>query len=352
MKPRLGLLVYATTTGLGYQTKSFYDNLNPTKTLLVDLSQYNGMPLNHGWYPNARYCSGFPKTEDIEWFTTDIDVILECETPLNYGLHKIASDKNVKVVQLYNREFLDYFRNPQWAKPALLASPTSWCLEEVQQLNIAPTEILRQPIDLSVIPYREISHLETFVHIVGRPTVHDRNGTVAFLEAANFLGSKFKYKIYYQEPQDERAKEFFQPVKDVMNRFDGLAEVVVDCPDNKAMYESGEVLVLPRRYGGLCLPMLEALSAGMPVIMPDISPNGDLLPKEWLCEASFGFTYKAHTDWDIYDVNVMSLANTMRRFEEDSEMQWGNRHALKLARSQSWETLKPVWEQRLCELCQ
>lgn len=348
---RLGLIAYATTTGLGYQTKSFYDNLNPTKTLLVDLSKYNKMPINHTWYPNARYCAGFPKSEDIEWLTTDIDVIIECETPLNYDLHKIAAEKQVKVLQLYNREFLDYFRNPQWAAPSLLASPTSWCIEEVRNLGVAPTEILRQPIDLSTIPYREITHLETFVHIIGRPTVHDRNGTIAFLEAANFLGNRFKYKIFMQEPEDERAIEFFQPVREVLNRFDGLAEIILNVEDNKTMYESGDVLVLPRRYGGLCLPMLEALASGMPVVMPDISPNRDILPKEWLCEASYGFTYRAHTNWEIYDVNVSSLANTMRRFEQDSEIVWANRKALNLAKSQSWDTLKPVWEQRLCELC-
>lgn len=348
----IGLLAYATNTGLGYQTKTIYDNLNPTKTLLVDLSRFNQMPLNTNWYPKAQYCGGFPKQTDIDWFTDGVDVIIECETPLNYQLHQTAKDKGVPIVQIYNREFLDYFKNPDWPKPALLVSPTSWCLDEVKNLNAAPTEQWSMPIDTTQIPARQIEHLETYVHILGRPTVHDRNGTIQFLEAANQIGSRYKYKIYMQQPGDHRAKEFFQPVQDALNRYDGLAEIIVDTPDNKTMYETGEVLVLPRRYGGLCLPMLEALAAGMPVIMTDIEPNRDLLPKQWLADTTFTMRYQAHTDWDIYTANPTSLANTMKFFQHDGELQWASKRAKEIAKTQSWETQKPIWEKRLCELFQ
>jgi len=348
---KLGLIAYATNTGLGYQTKSIYDNMNPTKTLLVDLSRYNEMPLNHDWFPNARYCSGFPKTDDIEWLTDDTHVIVECETPLNYELHDVARRKGVRVVQIYNREFLDYFKNPDWTPPSLLVSPTSWCIDEVKDLRVAPVEQWSMPIN-PPSQTKTIDHLETFIHIIGRPTFHDRNGTVSFLEAVNLLGDKYKYKVFYQEPKDHRAKEFFAPVKEQLDRFAGLVEVYVDVPDNKTIFESGDVLVLPRRYGGLCLPMLEALSVGIPVIMPDTSPNSDLLPKTWLCEAEYGFRFHAHTDWDIYNINTMSLVQTMKRFDDDNEMRWANRKAIEIARMQSWETQKPIWEKRLWHLSQ
>src|SRR5581483_7515404 len=51
------------------------------------------------------------------------------------------------------------------------------------------------------------------------------------------------------------------------------------------IYKKGSVLVLPRKYGGNCLPMNEALSAGMPVIMSNISPQADFLPDKWLVDA-------------------------------------------------------------------
>jgi glycosyltransferase involved in cell wall biosynthesis len=352
MKPRLGMIVYATPTGLGFQTKSIYDNLKPHKALLVDLSRYNSMPIDTRWFPNARYCPGIPKQDDIEWLTDDVDIIFECETPLNFYLHERAKQKGVKVVQQYNREFLDYFKNPNWAPPALLASPTSWCLEEVQQLGVAPVEMWRMPIDRRKIPYRRFDTLETFVHVMGRPSVHDRNGTIAFLDAANRLGHQYRYKVYFQPPGDVRAQEYFEPIKQQIPRYEGLVEFIEDTPDNATMYETGEVLVLPRRYGGLCLPMLEALSAGMPVIMPNISPNGDLLPKEWLCDAQYGFRFSAHTDWDIYDISVSSLVEKMKSFSNPDVLGWGNRKAGEIAQSQSWDVQLPLWEDRLCALSQ
>jgi hypothetical protein len=44
-------------------------------------------------------------------------------------------------------------------------------------------------------------------------------------------------------------------------------------PNYLDQYKDGDVLVIPRKYGGLCLPMQEALAHGIPVIMPDIEPN-------------------------------------------------------------------------------
>lgn len=346
------MIVYATPTGLGYQTKSIHDHLKPHKALLVDLSRFNNMKIDHSWYPNARYCSGTPKPDDVEWLTDDVDIIFECETPLNFYLHERAAQKGVKVVQQYNREFLDYFRNPSWPAPAVLASPTTWCLEEVQNLGVAPVELWRLPIDRRKIPYRKIDKLETFVHIMGRPSVHDRNGTLAFLEAANLLGSQYRYKLYYQPPGDLRAQEYFEPIKQQLPRYEGLVEIIEDIPDHHLMYETGDVLVLPRRYGGLCLPMLEALSAGMPVIMPDSSPNDDLLPRDWLCEAYYSFRFSAHTEWDIYDISVSSLVSKMKYFDDPDILSWANRKANEIAEQQSWTTQLPIWENRLCELSQ
>jgi glycosyltransferase involved in cell wall biosynthesis len=42
------------------------------------------------------------------------------------------------------------------------------------------------------------------------------------------------------------------------------------------MYRGQHLLVIPRRYGGLCLPALEAAAAGLAVLMPDCLPNEEL----------------------------------------------------------------------------
>jgi glycosyltransferase involved in cell wall biosynthesis len=98
-------------------------------------------------------------------------------------------------------------------------------------------------------------------------------------------------------------------------------------------------MVMPRKYGGNCLPLNEALSSGMPVIMPDISPNNNLLPKEWLVPASIDGYFTPRGRVDLYSTDLNALREKIEWFKtvnigEQSEI------ADKIAESISWETLK------------
>lgn len=349
----LGTIVYSSRTGLGYQSKAFYDHMKPDRTLLVDLSQHNLMPINRDWYPDARYTT-WPNQEDIEWLL-ECDVVYYAETPLNFDLHALAASKGVKVVQAYNYEFLDYFRQPDYPKPTLLAAPTKWNIDRVKQLDV-PVEHWPIPTDRTRFPFRLIDECKTFLHVIGRPAVHDRNGTLAFLDAVEHYGDRFEYRIFLQTPKDHRAQQFFQPVLNRLNQLEHLIEIVYDHNDPTYMYRSGDVLVLPRRYGGLCLPANEALSSGLPVIMTDISPNNDLLPTEWLCDAHYDFKFHenqdtryAHVNVDVYKPDTQSLIDIMGRFTDKSYMRLSNLIADHIAKQYSWETLLEFYQQKLCQ---
>ena len=65
--------------------------------------------------------------------------------------------------------------------------------------------------------------------------------------------------------------------------------VTFDCSDpndNAEIYTDADVVLHPRRYGSLNLVSKEALMSGLPVVMPDISPNKDALPADWLVPAT------------------------------------------------------------------
>ena len=74
------------------------------------------------------------------------------------------------------------------------------------------------------------------------------------------------------------------------------------------LYKDFDALILPRRYAGLCLPTNEALMSGLPVIMTDISPNNQLLPKEWLVKSRKTGEFKTRTMIDIFSVDIRELA--------------------------------------------
>ena len=351
---KVGLLAYSTNTGLGNQTYEFYRHMKPSKTLIADLRRFNGMKTNHSLFEGAKIANGIPNCDEMDWLTQDVDVVFVAETPLNFCLFQKAKEKGVATIQQYNYEFLNFFKQPDKPKPTVLAAPTEWNIDKIKNLQAAKVVNWPVPINRQILPFREITKLQTIIHVIGRPAVHDRNGTLTFLDAIKKIGNRFKYKVFYQEPSDQRAIQYFKPVKENLNRArqNLNIEVITDVPKYQDIYKGGDLLVMPRRYGGLCLPMNEALSVGMPVIMSDISPNGQWLPKEWLIPAKFKQKFFAHVDVDVYEADANLLAFRILEFADSTKIQDANKKADEIAERLSWQNLLPEYEKLMTEAIQ
>lgn len=334
---RIGLLAYSTDTGLGNQTYEFYKHMKPAKTIIADLSRLNHMETHHDRFPDAQIVQGIPDCNHYQWLLEDIDLIFICETPLNYCLMEKAKAAGVPVVLQYNYEFLDYLNQPKLVPPAVLAAPTWWGKDDVIARNIAPVIDLPVPVNDERIRPREISQCRTMLHTAGKQAHMDRNGTMAFVKAAEKCGGKFKYRIIAQQLDEQTRRAIDRASVDI--------EVVENVENYEDQYNEGDVLVLPRRYGGLCLPMNEALAAGIPVIMPDVSPNEQRLPKQWLVPAKKTTSFMARTDIDVFDVDPNFLAFKMCEFADETFMRWSNQEAIRLGKESSWKQLKNLYDQ-------
>ena len=346
---RVGLLSYSSNTGLGIQTKEFYDHMEPTKTLVADLEKWNGMETHHKWYPDGRVCRDMPSQEEMDWLVDGIDVLFVCETPLKYYLFEKANEKGVKIIQQLNPEFWDYFREPHLSKPTILANPSTWMFDSINAQNIAPMRYWPVPTNRKNIPFRKIDKVETIIHIIGRPTAGDRNGTMEFLEAIKTIGNEYKYIVYLQPPRDSRARQFFEPVRQKIEETQKMVDIEIktDLPKYTDLYKDGDILVLPRKYGGLCLPMQESLAAGIPVIMTDTSPNDRRLPIEWLADTESAGSFFAHTTIDLYKARIESLID--RIYYVIDNIKEANKEADKLAHGNSWEVLTSKYYQWINE---
>lgn len=362
---KIGLLAYSTNTGLGYQTLEFFENMNPSKVLIADLSRLNGVQTHHERFLRKEgdthevtidFCNStdYLDRKSCEWLIDGMDIIFMAETPLNHYILEYARKQGVKTVIQYNYEFLSYFRKNYLPKPDVLASPSMWGIEQVERQCWAETIHWPVPINIDRFEYRSFQKVETFVHIIGRPAAMDRNGSVTFLEAAMRLDD-YKFKVYLQRPKEGRTISHFREVNEKLieakKKLGGKLEIIEDVEDNREMYSSGEVLVLPRRYGGLCLPMWEALSAGMPVIMPDVTPNNTILPKSWLVEAYPNGSFMAHTYITMFDVKVENLVLRMNAMAKGN-IAPENKKAREIAEDMSWKNQRPKYIQRFKELCE
>lgn len=332
---RLGVTTFPTQTGLGYQAKSYVKHLNPTKLLELNLTSYNGMAYQD-WYPNAQKVIGYPTETDILEFCQDLDVILFAETPLNYDFYTIARNLGVKTATVINWEFFDHIAKPELPLPDLFIMPSVWHWNDAEffaaQHNVKIVQ-LHHPVDREEVPFVERTQLRNFFHIAGNPAINDRNGTDIYLQT----DPQGTVTTQSNDLQHQLAREYRH------------SSIYTGITDQQHLYSMGDVLVLPRRYGGNCLPLNEALSAGLPVIMPDISPNNHILPAEWLVPAIAVDKFTPRTVIDIYQTDIEALRQKMNWFR-NCNLAVESEKANQIAESISWKTLKPEYERVLNEI--
>lgn len=363
---RLGLIARADNSGLGMQTWEFYKHMKPVKTLLMDISGLNGNKIFPERYPDAVIVRDILRAGDIDDFLDGLDVVFVAEAPYNYHLYARAKELGVKVAVQYNYEFFDWFAYPHYPTPDMLIAPSKWHYNNVElfaEVNNIKHVYLHCPVNREVLPFREIRHARTFLHVAGRSAAHDRNGTKTVIAAAKYLKTPAQILIHFQGEQG-LAHQTTMTTSEYRKLVDELAGKVQEAGGNLSMvthefenyadvYAMGDVLLMPRRYGGNCMPVNEALSVGMPTIMTDIAPNNDFLPHRWLIPAAKIDEFTPRTKIDIYGSNPEHLARKIDRFYnmDETEMLTQNAQASNLAETISWENMAWKYTEALESLC-
>lgn len=348
MVMKIGLIARCDSTGLGIQSKGFYDHI-PCKAFVIDFSNmapYQPMPIlapHPEWYPGETiYKWGYHHNlrgdiprDVIEDFVKDIDVLFAIETPYDYNIFEICRQCGVKTILQLNYEFLDFPSSlPQ---PDLFAAPSMWNYDNVPE----PKKFLPVPVD--ALKFRIQPMHKTFIHIAGRAAAEDRNGTYAFLRSLNCVKNEIEIIIKSQEP-----------IAISKSMIPGNVKLTTDFGNKDWYWENytGGVLVLPRKYGGLSLPVNEALASGMPVIITDISPNNTWLPKDWLVHAALSRQLYGKKVIDVYEPDLVGIAEKIDQFCDENFYMEAVSKAMQLSHSIRWENLVSEYMKTMHELCQ
>jgi len=308
---KIGMIVRCDNTGLGNQTRELAKMLNPRKVLIIDSTHFNKNKQHVEWYQNYDYTVtrfGFPKRGEIISFLNDIDIVFSCETFYSSLFVDIAKDAGVKTVLQYNYEFLVNIERKDESLPDVLIAPSLWKFEEMKAKFGNKTILvhLPPPTDIKLFdkPRNEnISKIHNrILHVGGKQAARDRNGTNTVIEMLKYSREDYNLVITSQtefegRPRDPRVSFLYQNVK---NRED--------------LYCGFDAMILPRRYAGLCLPMNEALISGLPVFMTDLSPNNQVLPKEWLVDAEKIGEFRAKSIIDVYAGDPKQLAKLVDNY--------------------------------------
>jgi glycosyltransferase involved in cell wall biosynthesis len=331
----LGLIARADNRGLGQQTWAVQRNLKPAKTMVVDCDSAQPLDLHLERFPNAYIVRGLPSAYEYQHFLDGLDAVYTAET--GYGdLWTHANKAGVKTVLHANYEFLD----PR-DQPSVWAAPSPWHLDRFP----AGAQHLPVPIELDRFPVTEKPlRASRFLHVVGRPAIHDRNGTLDLLQALQHVTATITMTVTCQLPGYVGSLIHDHNIHTPDN-----VTLILDSVDRDfywTAYQHQDALILPRRFGGLCLPANEAIGAGIPVIMPDIDPNNTWLPAEWLTESMLAgdFRAKQHIFWYRSDPRVLAAKIDQLALDNDFYVRaCAKAHVIR--QQLSWENLTPVYEE-------
>lgn len=327
---RVGTVCYATSQGLGYLAKSFYE-AGVIDEVLVFRHPHGNRPSHMEWYP-----PGTPELKTrpfhgltIENFLAKIDVCLFFETPFCWDFVKRCHKRKVKTAIIPMYEW--FLQRPpctfdKFINPSLL-----------DQDYFPHGEFIPIPVDGSKWKLR--TKAERFLHNGGNLGCRGHKGTLELMKAMKYVQSNLSLTIRSQDVS-------------------GLQKLIKQVPeiqeDSRVKFEFGEipyenlftdydVLVAPEKFNGLSLPLQEAYASGLGVITTARHPITSWLPKDLLIPVECyqrAQTMLGHLEFDEAIVNPIDIAMTLDSWYGKDITEY-SLSGKSYGESTSWEVLKP-----------
>lgn len=331
---RLGMAVRDDQGGLGNLTYRAWQQLRPEVTLVVQSRPCRGTPNSEKFF--ADWTETFvvsPPIPDATWeeMAKRADVWWTAETWYSDNAETILSAQSARTVlyampELFNGSNADEVWNPT------NYLETRSRLGTVMQWPTTPPK--------HWLPRNNVRNL---LHISSGASL-DRNGTQTFLEALKQVETPCS--VYIHAPD-----EGLVGAKEIIGGLSERHDVAVGWDyeeDLERLYGWADMLVLPRRYAGLCLPAFEAFGTGCLVLMPDVEPQArwPIVPVPAIQRRPVPMKGGKIPMWKVAPLDVAAQIERLASSDE-SQIVRLSEEARRWAENNSWETALPVWEKAL-----
>lgn len=329
---KLGAIVRCDDRGLGNMTWEFWRHVEPDRTLVViePGAEAKGFAQHVGRYPGAtvvRFDDGHLPGDVVSEWLAGLDVLYSAETFYDPRMVGWCRQLGVRTVLHVMPEFW----RDDLPRPDAVWAPTTWRLHTLP----ADTRLVPVPVALDRLDTRPRERADRFLHVVGHHAAHDRAGTHPLLRALRYVREKLQVRIV---TQDDHLPSM---------RSTGRAQVewvTGSTVDYWTLYDDADVLIAPRRYGGLSLPWNEAAGAGLALVLPNVPPNRETWPGVYVEAFPHGSLRTAGGEVITYETAVPELAATLDRLVREpgtvhdlscASIAWAHEH--------SWEALLPTY---------
>lgn len=329
---RLGVIARADNGGLGNLLWEMCRHLEPDRVLIMDLGEYGRSDVHLDRFDglDTRVVQGLaPGPDDRAWLLDGCDTLYTAETWYADEFPHEAKEADVRTVLHVMPELYVASR----------IADDIWIPTTYRQALIPRSVVVPVPVALDRFTYEPRTPANHFVS-VWAPAMLDRNGTDAALAALELIRTPARFTVLGAQRNVEMPPG---------------SPVTLDCsprPYPDAYFDlwpdDADVLVLPRRYAGLSMPVQEAAARGMPAIMTACDPQNG-----WpgvISVSSRGRPARhqmAGGIVDVHDPDPTAIARAVERLATDEgfagEM---SARARAWAESISWD----VWVPRYREL--
>lgn len=339
---RIGLFgARADDRGLGRITHDFYTHMRPDRTLVINMG-----PHSHGFaqhvdrYPDAivvPFNGGHLDDRVMTRFFADLDVAVFYETAYDHRAYDFARVAGCRTVLMTMPEFHRH-ATETLPHPDVVWAPTSWRLDTLPPATrVVPVPVATEQV---VVPARLAAGLLRVLHVAGHRTSGDRNGTIAFLRALRLVQRPILVRV---TTQDQRLPNVAGIPKHIT-----ISRQIGGVADYRRLYDAADVLIMPRRFGGLCLPVQEALAAGLGVVMTDCEPNVTTWPVAPVSGTPGTTIRTPGGPVTLYDPHPAVIAQTIDRLADNpAEVAQLKTRAHAWAAENTWEALAPLYRAEL-----
>lgn len=264
---KLAIVGWATDTGVGREFTDAVRNLplvgcyvlphlkHPTRT---DLLPEHAFVARGSWNPLRQMRDFLDKTRP--------DVILTWEIPGSWEFPELWHARGIRWVNVVHWDWFAPDMAGAWSRANLIA-PNVLCQKGLKDRYGLSSTFLPVPIDTDAFPFVERQKVEKFVTVYGEGGVGDRRSLAGIALAWRSLLHPPRLLL--------RAK---RPPKPWEFAPDGIELDLSERTNPATLYEGAEVALLPSKYEGVGLSLLEAQSCGLPVVTVDAPPMNELAP--------------------------------------------------------------------------
>lgn len=330
-----GVIGYNATTGLGIIISWFKRFLLIDSHFIIkhptigygDLYTLNNIFI-------SKECSDKEMREYIESF--NVKTVFIIETPFNFNYFKILKENNIKTIFMPMLDTLSINVILPYKKYIdIVICPTKICYERYKKWFLNKAIYLPYPIDTEYFNPKNIEYKNKyfFLHNQGNGGAHWRKGSEQVYKAFKLMQHLCENASLWINRQPT-----LDPIYHLTQNVDNLNINVMNFSNQIDIYKQGVIYLAPSKREGIGLPIIEAMSCGLPVITTNAPPMN-----EWITNKDMLISVKKKILWHTGDTygyipDVDDIVNKMVLIYNNSNIKNNNREIVE--ENFSWNKLK------------